>query len=175
MAKHTVEAEPRHEFGNGPSRRLRAQGRVPGVMYQPAGDALPISVNERELRRVLFSSDGRTSVIELSIGGGPAQPAVLTDWQLDHIRGNIRHVDFRPAGAEEVASGVVVRAPEHIEVFVDEKARRAAAVVTPVAAVAADDDAGDDDVAQAPVAEVDDALQADEAPAGDDAGEDESE
>ncbi len=170
MAKHTVEAEPRHEFGNGPSRRLRAQGRVPGVMYQPAGDALPISVNERELRRVLFSADGRTSVIELSIGGAPAQPAVLTDWQLDHVRGNIRHVDFRPAGAEELASGVVERAPEHIEVFVDEKVRRAAVVPNSVAATA-----DDGTVAAAPVDEIDDAPQADEAPAGDDAGEDESE
>ncbi len=118
MADHTVEAQPRSEFGNGPSRRLRKEGLVPGVLYQKAGDSLPISVSERELRRVLFSADGRTSVISLSISGGPAQLTVLTDWQLNPVRGDITHVDFRPADAEEISSGVVEREAEHLEVFV---------------------------------------------------------
>jgi ribosomal protein L25 (general stress protein Ctc) len=117
MANHTVDAQPRTEFGNGPSRRLRKEGLVPGVLYQKPGDALPICVNERELRRVLFSADGRTSVVALSIAGGPAQPAVLTEWQLDPVRGAITHVDFRPAAAEEISSGVVERAAEHIEAY----------------------------------------------------------
>jgi large subunit ribosomal protein L25 len=118
MANHTVEAQPRSEFGNGPSRRLRKEGLVPGVLYQKPGDSLPICLNERELRRVLFSADGRTSVISLSVAGGPAQPTVLTEWQLDPVRGGITHVDFRPADAQEISSGIVEREAEHIEVFV---------------------------------------------------------
>jgi ribosomal protein L25 (general stress protein Ctc) len=118
MAKHTVEAQPRSEFGNGPSRRLRMEGLVPGVLYQKPGDSLPICVNERELRRVLFSADGRTSVISLSIAGGPAQLTVLTDWQLNPVRGDIIHVDFRPADTAEISSGVVEREAEHLEVYV---------------------------------------------------------
>jgi ribosomal protein L25 (general stress protein Ctc) len=116
MAQFTVEAQPRSEFGNGPARRLRKQGLVPGIMYQGAGESLPIVVSHRELQRVLFSADGRASVIALSIDGGPVQQAVLTDWQLDPIRSEILHVDFRPADDVELATGVVERAPEHLEV-----------------------------------------------------------
>jgi large subunit ribosomal protein L25 len=117
MARHTIEAQPRSEFGNGPSRRLRKQGLVPGVMYGTPGESLPIVLEGHALHRVLFAPDGRSSVIDLSIGGRPAQSTVLTDWQLDPIRSEILHVDFRPASDEEVATGVVERAPEHIEII----------------------------------------------------------
>ena len=86
MARHTVEAQPRSEFGNGPARRLRREGLVPGVLYRKPGDSLPIVMDGHALHRVLFAADGRSSVIDLTIAGGPAQSTVLTDWQLDPIR-----------------------------------------------------------------------------------------
>lgn len=121
MARHTVDAQPRSEFGNGPARRLRAEGLVPGVLYREGGDAVALALNGHELTKVLFSSDGRSSVIDLSVGGS-AQPAVLTDWQLDPIRGEVLHVDFRPATDTEVATGEVARRREaHLEEFVATK------------------------------------------------------
>jgi len=120
MARLTVEAQPRSEFGNGPSRRLRKQGLVPGVLYRKPGASLPIVLDGHALHRVLFAADGRSSVIDLSVSGGPAQSTVLTDWQLDPIRSEILHVDFRPASDEELATGVVERAAEHIEIFTAE-------------------------------------------------------
>jgi len=120
MARHTVEAQPRSEFGSGPSRRLRKDGLVPGVLYAKPGESLPIVLNRHELHRVLFAADGRSSVIDLSIAGGPSQSTVLTDWQLDPIRSEILHVDFRAASDEEIASGIVERAPEHIEIITAE-------------------------------------------------------
>jgi len=122
MARHTVDAQPRSEFGNGPARRLRAQGLVPGVLYQAGGDAVALTLDAHSLSRVLFSSDGRSSVIDLTIDGGASRPAVLTDWQLDPVRGEVQHVDFRPATDTEVATGEVERRREaHLEVFVASK------------------------------------------------------
>jgi len=120
MARHTVEAQPRSEFGNGPSRRLRREGLVPGVLYAKPGESLPIVLNGHELHRVLFAADVRSSFIDLSIAGVPSQSTVLTEWQLDPIRSEILHVDFRPASDEEIASGIVERAPEHIEIITAE-------------------------------------------------------
>lgn len=121
MARHTVDAQPRSETGNGPARRLRAQGLVPGVLYQESGDAVSLTLNGHELTKVLFSADGRSSVIDLSLDGA-TRPAVLTDWQLDPIRGEVLHVDFRPATDTEVATGEVARRREaHLEVFVATK------------------------------------------------------
>lgn len=122
MARHIVEAQPRSEFGNGPSRRLRQQGLVPGVLYRTGEDSVPLVLNAHELSKVLFSADGRSSVIDLAIDGAAAQPTVLTDWQLDPIRSEVQHVDFRPATDAEVASGDVERRREAAqEVFVASK------------------------------------------------------
>jgi len=120
MARLTVEAQPRSEFGNGPSRRLRKAGLVPGVLYGKPGESLPIALDGHALHRLLFADDARSAVVDLSIAGAPAQATVLTDWQLDPIRSEILHVDFRPASDEELASGVVERAPEHIEIITAE-------------------------------------------------------
>jgi len=120
MARLTVDAQPRSEFGNGPSRRLRKAGLVPGVLYGKPGESLPIALDGHALHRLLFADDARSAVVDLSIAGAPAQATVLTDWQLDPIRSEILHVDFRPASDEELASGVVERAPEHIEIITAE-------------------------------------------------------
>jgi len=119
MARHTVEAQVRSEFGNGPARRLRMHGLVPGVLYQKPGDSVALVMDAHSLQRVLFSADGRSSVIDLIVAGGPVQPSVLTDWQIDPIRSEVQHVDFRPADDREVATGEVARRREdHLEDYV---------------------------------------------------------
>ena len=48
-----------HQFGNGPTRRLRRQGLIPGVVYEPGKPSLAFSLPERELRRVLAEAAAR--------------------------------------------------------------------------------------------------------------------
>jgi len=93
MAHVALTAQPRTEFGNGPARRLRRQGLVPGIVYQPGQPSLAFSLPGRDLRRGLH--EGRTGVIDLTIGDQPARPVLLKDWQLDAIRGDVLHVDFQ--------------------------------------------------------------------------------
>jgi large subunit ribosomal protein L25 len=72
------------------TRRLRRQGQVPGVLYGGGDDAVPFTVDERELRHALA---GRGAVVELQLGG-EATPAVLKDAQRHPVRGHTMHVDF---------------------------------------------------------------------------------
>jgi large subunit ribosomal protein L25 len=72
------------------TRRLRRQGQVPGVLYGGGDDAVPFTVDERELRHALAA---RGAVIELQLGGD-ATPAVLKDAQRHPVRGHTMHVDF---------------------------------------------------------------------------------
>jgi large subunit ribosomal protein L25 len=72
------------------TRRLRRQGQVPGVLYGGGDDAVPFTVDERELRHALA---GRGAVVELELGG-EATPAVLKDAQRHPVRGHTMHVDF---------------------------------------------------------------------------------
>ncbi len=104
MGHISLNAQERSEFGDGPARRLRRQGFVPGVVYQPGGPSLALSLPDRELRRAL--AEGRTAVIDLTIDGSGARPVLLKDWHLDPVRGNVLHVDF-----QEVDLTVEVEAP----------------------------------------------------------------
>jgi len=93
MAHVALTALQRTEFGNGPARRLRRQGLVPGVVYQPGSPSLALSLPDRDLRKAL--QEGRTGVIDLAIGDEPARPVLVKDWQLDAVRGDVMHVDFQ--------------------------------------------------------------------------------
>ena len=86
-------AQKRTQFGNGPTRRLRRQGLIPGVVYEPGKPSLAFSLPERELRRVL--AEGRSAVIDLTVEGDHARPVLLKDAQLDPVRGAVLHVDFQ--------------------------------------------------------------------------------
>ncbi len=103
-------AAARPERGNGPTRRLRREGKVPGVVYQRGADSLPFSVPARELR-LLLANGGRTSVVELSVAGGEAVPVIFKERQLHPVWGNVIHIDFQQvdlAVAVEVAVGVAL-------------------------------------------------------------------
>ena len=107
MAHVALTAQQRTEFGNGPTRRLRRQGLVPGVVYQPGSPSLAFALPDRELRRVL--AEGRTGVIDLTVEGDHTRPVLLKDWQLDPVRGQVLHVDFQEVDlTQEVEAPVQV-------------------------------------------------------------------
>jgi large subunit ribosomal protein L25 len=93
MAHVALHAHARTEFGNGPARRLRQQGMVPGVVYQPGGPSLTLALPGRDLRKAL--NEGRTGVIDLVIGDEPARPVLVKDWQLHPVHLGVLHVDFQ--------------------------------------------------------------------------------
>jgi large subunit ribosomal protein L25 len=97
MANPTLSVQPRTETGNGPARRLRQKGLVPGVLYDHPNPGIIFSVDHRELRRVLGPLGGREGVIELTIGDDKPRSVRMVDWYLDPVRGEIQHIDFRPA------------------------------------------------------------------------------
>lgn len=93
MAHVALHAHTRTEFGNGPTRRLRQQGMVPGIVYQPGGPSLTLSLPGHDLRKAL--NEGRTGVIDLVIGDEPARPVLVKDWQLHPVHLGVLHVDFQ--------------------------------------------------------------------------------
>jgi large subunit ribosomal protein L25 len=86
----TLTIAPRETGSSRATRRLRREGRVPGVLYGGGSDPLPFQVDSRELRHALAAAG---AVVELSLDG-KATPAVLKDAQRDAVRGDTLHVDF---------------------------------------------------------------------------------
>src|SRR4051812_45867950 len=86
----TLNAELRESAHSRATRRLRREGRVPGVLYGLGTDPQPFSVDERELRHALA---GHGAVLDVALDGSSTS-AVLKDSQLDPVRGDILHVDL---------------------------------------------------------------------------------
>jgi len=107
MAHVALHAHSRNEFGNGPTRRLRKQGRVPGIVYQSGGPSLSLSLPGHDLRKAL--NEGRTGVIDLVIDDEAPRPVLVKDWQLHPVDLHVLHVDFQQVDlTQEVEAPVSV-------------------------------------------------------------------
>ncbi len=71
---------------------LRTQGNVPGVVYGFQTETTPVTVSEIDLIKTLRES-GRNGVISLEIDG-TTKNVVLSDYQMDALKGSFKHVDF---------------------------------------------------------------------------------
>jgi len=89
-----LEAQNRSDFGKNEARRTRRGGRVPGVLYGEGKDATPISVEPRELLKILHSDSGANTLISLKLGGSGDSRVLVKDFQLDPVTHEILHADF---------------------------------------------------------------------------------
>lgn len=91
MPEVRIEAEPRTEFGKGPSRRIRRAGRVPAVMYGHGADNRHFTLPGHELMVAL-----KTPNVLIRIGGldGASVLTLPKAVQRDAIKGFIEHVDL---------------------------------------------------------------------------------
>jgi large subunit ribosomal protein L25 len=87
----TLTIEPREASHSRATRRLRREGRVPGVLYGRGDEPLAFSVDARELRHAMHGSG---AVLELSGDGTGSTAAVLKETQRHPVRGDVLHVDL---------------------------------------------------------------------------------
>ncbi|MFN8581451.1 MAG: 50S ribosomal protein L25/general stress protein Ctc [Gemmatimonadaceae bacterium] len=107
MATAQLNASSRAGSGKGASRKLRAAGNVPGVIYGHARAPLPLSLNAREFSRLLEHISAENTVIELTIDGVMSR-TLIREIQRDPLRRTPIHVDFQELVAGEK---VTVRIP----------------------------------------------------------------
>lgn len=93
MAEIILKAETGRTRGSAASRRLRAEGRIPAVVYGPTTEAASISVDWRELRAALTTDKALNAVITLDVDGD-RQLSVVKDLQRHPVRRDVLHVDF---------------------------------------------------------------------------------
>ena len=103
MATNTaLSALPRETRGKGASRKLRATGRIPAVVYGHGEATRELSVDARELDRLFSQIHRDNTVINLRIQGEKAEvKALVREVQSHPARGTILHVDFYQIHAGE--------------------------------------------------------------------------
>jgi large subunit ribosomal protein L25 len=97
----TVSAEPRQAGTKNDARRERRKGRLPGVLYGAKKEPVTISVDPKQIARVLHSESGHNTVFDLSVDGEQAK-AMIVDWQYEPIRGALLHIDLKRIAMDQV-------------------------------------------------------------------------
>jgi len=95
MSNFVIEVEERTALGKNESRRLRRDGKIPGVLYGAGKRNFPVSVDPARVEQILHSEAGENTVLDLKLKGENAQrKAMIREYQTDPVRGTIVHADF---------------------------------------------------------------------------------
>ncbi|MDE3109170.1 MAG: 50S ribosomal protein L25 [Acidobacteriota bacterium] len=94
MATFTVEGKVREERGKNAARRTRLTGMVPAVLYGGRGNSVALTVNAKQVARILRSESGHNTIFTVQVAGSREERAMLKDWQVDPVTNNLLHVDL---------------------------------------------------------------------------------
>jgi large subunit ribosomal protein L25 len=89
-----LEAQPREAGTKNDARRVRREGKIPAVVYGAGKDALTVSVDPRQVARILHSETGHNTVFDLAMDGERTK-AMIVDWQYEPIKGSLLHIDLK--------------------------------------------------------------------------------
>lgn len=103
MEKKTIEARTRTLTGKGAAKRLRREGRLPAVMYDNAGKAVLLDLDDKDFAK-LYGTITESTLIDVKIDGSRDAIAFVKDAQYNIIIDKVTHVDFY-----EVEAGKKIR------------------------------------------------------------------
>src|SRR5947199_1487547 len=92
--QNLLEAQPRTAGTKNDARRVRRGGKVPAVIYGAGKAALSVSVDPRQVSRILHSDTGHNTVCDLTVDGERTK-AMIVDWQYEPIKGSLLHIDLK--------------------------------------------------------------------------------
>ena len=98
---NTLEATPRTATTKNAARRVRVAGKIPGVVYGAGKDSQTVSVDPRQVQKILYSETGHNTIVDLKLANEQAK-AMIVDWQYEPIRGHLLHVDFKRIAMDKV-------------------------------------------------------------------------
>lgn len=107
MASAQLSGSVRENRGKGVARSLRTSGRVPAIIYGHGREPQSLSIDTRELEKLLSHISAENTVIDLSVDGKSAR-TLIREIQRHPFKKQILHVDFQELVAGEK---VIVRVP----------------------------------------------------------------
>lgn len=109
MSNTTLVATTGRATGSSASRRLRAEGHVPGVLYGHGMTPLSLTVERRDLRVALSGPAGVNTILSLTVDGA-SYNAVIKEMQRHPVKRTVNHVDFLQVNMnEEITVNIPLR------------------------------------------------------------------
>ena len=94
----SLDVVKREGRGKNEARRLRAAGRIPGVVYGQRKEGklpegVPVAVDPKAVLHILHSDSGANTLITLKLDGKESQ-VMVKEYQLDPVSHQLLHADF---------------------------------------------------------------------------------
>ncbi|MGM0437625.1 MAG: 50S ribosomal protein L25 [Bacillota bacterium] len=100
MERYEITVEAREETGKGTARKLRRDGKVPGVIYGKNRNPKPLVIDPLDVNNRLLGN----AIFELTIIDGDEKQdelAIIKDYQKHVIKDDLMHVDFQHISMDE--------------------------------------------------------------------------
>jgi large subunit ribosomal protein L25 len=102
----TLEVVKREGRGKNEANRLRASGQIPAVVYGSGAesnvpDSVAVTVNPKDVLRILHSQSGVNTLITLKLGGVESR-VMVKEFQLDPVTSQLLHADFYKLAMDKV-------------------------------------------------------------------------
>jgi len=112
ISQEVVEAQARPESSRGKNeaRRVRAAGLIPGVLYGAKKETVAVTLDPKQIQRILHSESGHNTIFDLQVGSEKAK-VMIVDWQHDPMYGKLLHIDLKRIAMDEK---IRVQVPIHL-------------------------------------------------------------
>lgn len=90
-----VTAEARASRGKNEARRVRVSGRIPAVIYGAFKDPVAVSVNPKDILKIIRSKTGHNSIFDVEVPGAEKTPVIVADEQYHPVKGTLMHIDLK--------------------------------------------------------------------------------
>jgi large subunit ribosomal protein L25 len=96
MKEVTIDVKSRHDSGKGVARKMRAAGKIPGVVYGKGETPVAIELDHGHFHNVMRKASSENLLINLNIDGVKSDKmALIRDVQRDPVEGTLIHIDFQ--------------------------------------------------------------------------------
>src|SRR5271155_2316171 len=95
ITNETVQAitRPAASRGKNEAKRVRVAGRIPAVVYGAGKESAAITVDPKQINKILHSESGHNTIFDLAVDGAK-EKVMITDWQYEPIKSKLLHIDL---------------------------------------------------------------------------------
>ncbi|MEI6614089.1 MAG: 50S ribosomal protein L25 [Chrysiogenales bacterium] len=90
----TINAELREEISKKACKSLRAQGKIPAIVYGITAESIPISVDLGDIKNIMKSEKKENSLLRILQSNKAKFDAMIKEIQYDYLSDHIIHIDF---------------------------------------------------------------------------------
>ena len=101
MEQIVVDGSLREATGKGSNRKLRRSGKIPAVLYGHKNDSVALSVDPKDIFRILHSDSGENTIFGLNVPGRERLNCLIKEYQLEPVSHFLLHADFYEVAMDE--------------------------------------------------------------------------